>query len=176
MCHPLIVTPFALACVISCAMGGFTQGASVTDHEWELLEVLQLDPVMTQQRIGLKEPAKLPPCGDKAIGSDALRKIGRKQRRVVITLILTEPAQPFGPTPRFDGERCDKGGFAVRIAADDDDRPNVVGRADMALPYRQPFEGLERRALGGLLEAAPFAFDSGKIGINVHAQVGRNLA
>ena len=47
-CCPLTVVNFALACAISCAMCGFAQGASVTDHEWELLEILKLDPVIAE--------------------------------------------------------------------------------------------------------------------------------
>ena len=37
-----------------------------------LRHLLQLDPVMTQLRIALNEPAKFLPRGEKAIGRDAL--------------------------------------------------------------------------------------------------------
>jgi hypothetical protein len=106
---------------------------------------------------------------------DPLRKVSRQQRGIVIAQILTEPAKALDPTPRFDGERHDESGFAVDKTANDDNGHDMIAPTDMAMPGRQPFEGLKCRALGRFLEAAPLAFNGIEIGVNIEVQVRRKF-
>ena len=57
-----------------------------------LRHLLKLDPIVAQQRLALHLREQLMPGREEAIGRDALRKIAREQRCVVVAQILAEPA------------------------------------------------------------------------------------
>jgi hypothetical protein len=105
-----------------------------------LRHLLQLDPVVTQLQIVPDERPQIPPSREKAVGRDALREIGREQRRIVIALVLAEPAKPPRRAVWFDGEGGDECSLAVGEVADGDDGYDAVNPPDVPVPRRQPIE------------------------------------
>ncbi len=58
-------------------------------------------------------------------------------------------------------------------ATDHDRRCDAGKRADVALPDREPVEGLERRAVGAPLELPPLMLDGREIGVHRQRDPGR---
>ena len=75
------------------------------------------------------------------------RKAGRQQRRVVVAEIRAEPGELARKTGGARRQR-QQAQNAGRIAHDHDRRTHAGAFADMALPGRQPIEGLEHSAVG----------------------------
>ena len=138
--------------------------------------LLQLDPIETQQRIGLEPTEKLAPDAEEAVGRHSLRKVAGDERGVVVAQIEAEPAQSPHRALGHDAERQHQGDLAVAIAADGDGGPGADAHSDMPLPRRQPREGLERGAIGDRLETAPLAFDRVELAVDREAQVGAEFA
>jgi hypothetical protein len=108
---------------------------------------------VAQRRGRLDEAADGPPQRTEVL-SGARREIAREQRRVVVAQVLPEEGQAARQSTPFDCERKQKEDFIA--APGDHDRGLDAGeRSDVALPAGEPVEGLERRAVGGLLETAP---------------------
>ena len=109
------------------------------------------------------------PSREEAIGRDALRKIPREQRCVVVAQILAEPAQPSGPAFRDDAKRHQESDFAFAEATDGDDGTDTGALADVPMPGREPIERLKRGAIGNAFEQTPFGFDDGQVAIDTQA-------
>ena len=69
-----------------------------------------------------------------------------------------------------DTERQDESDVAVAETADGDDRADALPRSDMPLPGGEPVKRLERGAVGGAFEAAPFGFDGIQIAIDAQIE------
>ena len=69
-----------------------------------------------------------------------------------------------------DTERQDESDVAVAETADGDDRADALPRSDMPLPGGEPVKRLERGAVGGAFEAAPFGFDGIEIAIDAQIE------
>ena len=65
-------------------------------------------------------------------------------------------------TGHRDSQRDDKSGFTVAEVSNSNDGNDAGSAADMTMPRGEPFEDLERGAVGELFEAAPLGFDGGK--------------
>src|ERR1700722_18860896 len=106
--------------------------ADLLRHFWKI------DPVVPQQRVAFHLRLQNLPDGEEAIGLDALRKIARQQRRVVIAQVLAEPAQPAQPVFFFVAKRQQECDLAVGETADDNRRSDALPRSDMLLPRVEP--------------------------------------
>ena len=156
-------------------------GGDVEGHERiglgadHLRHLFQLDPIVAQPRVALHLSTQITPGGEETFGRNALRKVARQKRRVVVALLLAEPAQPLDAKLRRDGKRQDERGLAIRIGADDDDGPHAVRPSDVPVPGGEPIKALECGAVGDVFEAAPLAFDRVEIVMDDDAEIGREF-
>ena len=141
-----------------------------------LRHFLKFDPGVTKQRIAPQPRAKFIPRGDKAVARDALRKVGRQQRRVVVVEVLAEPAQPRRNALGLDGQRPYEGGCAIGERSNPDRGTHAAARSDVPLPAGEPIEGLERRTVRDGFEPPPLRCNGIEIAKQRQADTRRRFA
>ena len=100
----------------------------------------------------------LRPQRQKARAVHPVGKTRRQQRRVVVAKLGTEEGELARQTALANRERQQRQHRPTCVIGNDNRRPHAVAGADMALPGREPIEGLKNRAVG-MLEGAPVPLD-----------------